>query len=163
MKLTEFVNDVFHTLNNSSNELSMIEFKEFYDLTAKGLNSPTLEPDFIMKEFQKADLTGKNKVSKKELEIYISKLYTHICTIIYSELSKTVYSIKSLVEDQSLTKIPERVQSFGRLESADPNRFLSKKNFNVELEGFNSQKNLNIPNTGNGIDPFNVSLGSLNF
>ena len=86
-KIKAFVEDIFYTLHTSANELSMIEFKEFCDLAAKGLKSESLDIDTVMNEFKLADRTEKGKVSKEDFTIYVNKLYKYISEIIYSEIS----------------------------------------------------------------------------
>jgi len=103
--MSKFIDDIFFTLHNSTYELSMIEFKEFYDLTGKGLNTENLEIDEIMNEFKLADRMGKGKVSKEDLRIYVSKLYKIICDIIYSELSKFNQNTESNQERNSNIQI----------------------------------------------------------
>lgn len=86
LKMKSLIDDIFSTLNNNSNELSAIEFKEFYDLTAKGMNAPQLDSNYIISEFNSIHKSKSGFLSKLEMQQYVTRLYKSIINF----LSKNV-------------------------------------------------------------------------
>lgn len=89
-KMVELIESIFSKLNNGGVLLNSIEFKEFYDLTAAGMNAPLLDSVYIMKEYNsilKEDPLG---ISKYEMQLYVTKLYKGIVNyaIRYNNLRK---------------------------------------------------------------------------
>ena len=87
-QMSELIDSIFLTLNNSTNLLSSIEFKEFYDLTSSGMNAPQLDTTYIMNEYlfiPKADPLG---ISKSELKLYVSKMYQAIINFAQSYINQ---------------------------------------------------------------------------
>lgn len=170
-KMRAFVEDIFFTLHTSANDLSMIEFKEFYDLTAKGLSSELLDIETIMNEFKLADTMNRGKVSKEELKMYVTKLYKYICDIIANELSqidksekkKTSNEIEFTINPPPLRPQPPETSYFNQ--QNDPFLIISKRSENLQSSlstnvKFNSEINKNKANSI--VLPPNFAFVSLN-
>lgn len=64
------------------------QFRDFILLTGKGIKSVPLENEIIIQEFNLADRYRKGILSKEDLKIFISKLFTAICETISTEFEK---------------------------------------------------------------------------
>jgi len=118
-----FVGEIFTKLNNTIHELSMMEFKEFFDLTAKGINTVPLDINDVTTQFLVADRYGLGKLTREDMRIYVTKLYNLICEVIMDEMSKSKnYSdilknnpsnIFSSSASKSVIQYTKPLQSFG--------------------------------------------------
>lgn len=87
VKMKNLIDDIFCTLNNNSNELSAIEFKEFYDLTGKGMKAPQLDSSYIMSEFNSISKTKFGFVTKLEMQQYVTRLYKSIINFLSKNIN----------------------------------------------------------------------------
>lgn len=85
-KMRGLINDIFATLENRSNDFSAKNFKDFYDLTAKGMNAQILDQNYIMNEFNSLNQSKPGYISRDELQRYVTRLYRSIV----NALSKNV-------------------------------------------------------------------------
>jgi len=82
--MSDFVDRIFARINNSSSGLNPIEFKEFYDLTASGMNAPMLDSKFIMSQFNQIRKAQPNIISRIEMQDYVRSLYKAIIAFSYT-------------------------------------------------------------------------------
>lgn len=87
-KLSLFIDQIYCKLNNDSEFLSLLEFKQFFDLTANGINTVPLEFEIIKNEFLLADRKSRGNLSREDMAEYVSQFYNAICDIIISQLYK---------------------------------------------------------------------------
>ena len=73
-KMAGLINDIFSTLDNESNDFSAKNFSDFYDLTAKGMNAQSLNPNYIMNEFNSLNHSRPGFISRDELQKYVTRL-----------------------------------------------------------------------------------------
>ena len=87
VKMSKFIDGVFTKLNIRQNELSSIEFKEFFDLTSSGMNAQMLDSSYIMNQFNLIPKAKQNVLSKQEMQKYVIRLYKLIVNYVISFLN----------------------------------------------------------------------------
>ena len=87
-KMSKFINGVFAKLNIKNNELTPIQFKDFFDMTSSGMNAPFLDSSYIMNQFNLIPKAQPNVLSKEEMQSYVIRLYSSLVNFAVSCLNQ---------------------------------------------------------------------------
>jgi len=103
--MSYYIEEVYERLNIGTPDITIDQFSAFLFLTAQAIKSSELENEIVINHFKLADRSRKGVLSREDMKVYITKLYTSICQIIMSEfLIPNIYNNLVKIKDTNPLK-----------------------------------------------------------